>query len=64
MMLLNKIQRTDAPTVTVLIRVLVGAVFLSEGIQKFLFPGDLRAGRFLRIFLRRISWDRLSKSWK
>jgi len=29
----------------------VGAVFLSEGIQKFLFPAELGAGRFLKIGL-------------
>jgi putative oxidoreductase len=27
----------------------VGAVFLSEGIQKFLFPADLGVGRFVKI---------------
>lgn len=32
-----------------LIRFLVGFVFLSEGIQKFLFPASLGAGRFLKI---------------
>jgi len=32
-----------------LVRVLVGWVFLSEGIQKFLFPAALGAGRFLKI---------------
>jgi uncharacterized membrane protein YphA (DoxX/SURF4 family) len=32
-----------------LLRVLVGSVFLSEGIQKFLFPMALGAGRFARI---------------
>jgi uncharacterized membrane protein YphA (DoxX/SURF4 family) len=31
--------------------VAVGAVFLSEGIQKFLFPAELGAGRFARIGL-------------
>jgi uncharacterized membrane protein YphA (DoxX/SURF4 family) len=35
----------------ILIRLMVGAVFLSEGIQKFLFPGELGAGRFLKIGL-------------
>jgi uncharacterized membrane protein YphA (DoxX/SURF4 family) len=30
---------------------LIGAVFLSEGIQKFLFPDQLGAGRFLKIGL-------------
>ena len=48
-MLLHKIQQTQAPALTVLIRILVGAVFLSEGIQKFLYPGELAAGRFLRV---------------
>jgi uncharacterized membrane protein YphA (DoxX/SURF4 family) len=33
----------------VLIRILVGWVFLSEGIQKFLFPSALGAGRFAKI---------------
>ena len=33
----------------IFIRILVGWVFLSEGIQKFLFPSDLGAGRFHRI---------------
>jgi putative oxidoreductase len=32
-----------------LLRFMVGTVFLSEGIQKFLFPADLGAGRFARI---------------
>jgi putative oxidoreductase len=32
-----------------LIRILVGWVFLSEGIQKFLFPDSLGVGRFVRI---------------
>ena len=32
-----------------LIRVLVGWVFLSEGIQKFLFPDSLGIGRFVKI---------------
>lgn len=33
----------------VLVRVLVGWVFLSEGIQKFLFPDTLGVGRFVKI---------------
>jgi putative oxidoreductase len=32
-----------------LIRILVGWVFFSEGIQKFLFPGALGDGRFVKI---------------
>ena len=34
---------------TLLIRILVGWVFLSEGIQKFLFPEALGVGRFVKI---------------
>lgn len=33
----------------VLIRILTGWVFLSEGIQKFLFPETLGVGRFVKI---------------
>jgi len=32
-----------------LIRVAVGCIFLSEGIQKFLFPDQVGAARFLKI---------------
>jgi uncharacterized membrane protein YphA (DoxX/SURF4 family) len=32
-----------------LIRILVGWVFVAEGIQKFLFPAQLGVGRFLKI---------------
>jgi putative oxidoreductase len=38
-----------APAATILIRLIVGAVFLSEGIQKFLFPDALGVGRFVKI---------------
>jgi uncharacterized membrane protein YphA (DoxX/SURF4 family) len=31
------------------IRLAVGCIFLSEGIQKFLFPAELGAGRFTKI---------------
>jgi len=40
---------TNAPRSVILIRLSVGAVFLSEGIQKFLFPNDLGVGRFIKI---------------
>jgi putative oxidoreductase len=40
---------SSAPTATILVRLLVGAVFLSEGIQKFLFPTTLGIGRFVKI---------------
>jgi uncharacterized membrane protein YphA (DoxX/SURF4 family) len=47
----KRIIATQAPKATVLIRLAVGAVFLSEGIQKFLFPADIGAGRFAKIGL-------------
>jgi putative oxidoreductase len=49
MTLYQKIITTGAPASTILIRLLVGAVFLSEGIQKFLFPSEVGAGRFAKI---------------
>ena len=42
---------TNAPRTTILVRLLVGLVFLSEGIQKFLFPAALGPGRFETIGL-------------
>jgi putative oxidoreductase len=49
--ILQRMTSTAAPPATFLIRLLVGAVFLSEGIQKFLFPASVGAGRFERIGL-------------
>ncbi len=40
---------STAPAATLLVRLMVGWVFLSEGIQKFLFPEALGVGRFLKI---------------
>lgn len=50
-MTFRQIIRTDNASTTILIRLMVGAVFLSEGIQKFLFPDTLGAGRFAKIGL-------------
>ncbi len=47
----NKIIQTDNSKTTIIIRLIVGAVFLSEGIQKFLFPAIRGAGRFENIGL-------------
>ncbi|WP_100615735.1 DoxX family protein [Confluentibacter citreus] len=47
----QKIIHTDNSKTTILIRLMVGAVFLSEGIQKFLFPAIRGAGRFEKIGL-------------
>ena len=38
-----------APAATILVRLMVGGVFLSEGIQKFLFRDALGVGRFAKI---------------
>jgi len=46
---LQRIMTTSAPAPVVLIRIAVGSVFLSEGIQKFLLPNEIGAGRFARI---------------
>ena len=48
-MTLRDITATSAPAATIVIRILVGAVFVSEGIQKFLFAESVGAGRFARI---------------
>jgi uncharacterized membrane protein YphA (DoxX/SURF4 family) len=46
-----RLTATDAFISTALIRWLVGAVFLSEGIQKWLDPAARGAGRFAKIGL-------------
>jgi uncharacterized membrane protein YphA (DoxX/SURF4 family) len=43
------IVSTNAPAAIILIRLMVGVVFVSEGVQKFLLPGVLGAGRFAKI---------------
>ncbi|HEX2270016.1 MAG TPA: DoxX family protein, partial [Pyrinomonadaceae bacterium] len=49
MTLFSKIIDTHAGAAVILIRLMVGGVFLSEGIQKFLYPNENGAGRFDRI---------------
>ena len=49
--MLAAIKKTEAPRSTIIIRVMVGAIFLSEGIQKFLLPAQVGAGRFEKIGL-------------
>jgi uncharacterized membrane protein YphA (DoxX/SURF4 family) len=49
MALLQKLIATRAPASVILIRLVVGGVFLSEGIQKFLFPNENGVGRFAKI---------------
>jgi putative oxidoreductase len=45
----RRLFATTAPRSVVLVRALVGIVFVSEGIQKFLTPAALGAGRFAKI---------------
>lgn len=47
----ERIIHTKPSKTTILIRLIVGAVFLSEGMQKFLFPALRGAGRFEKIGL-------------
>ena len=47
----QRVLSSSAPAAVVLIRLMVGAVFLSEGLQKFMFPDQLGAGRFAKIGL-------------
>lgn len=49
--MLKKIVITNDSKTTIIVRFIVGLVFLSEGIQKFLFPNTLGTGRFLKIGL-------------
>lgn len=44
-------ERIDISYPILLIRIMVGSVFLSEGIQKFLFSGVRGVGRFIKIGL-------------
>jgi uncharacterized membrane protein YphA (DoxX/SURF4 family) len=48
-MKLPQLLRSDAPSATLLVRLAVAAVFVSEGVQKFLFPAALGVGRFVKI---------------
>jgi len=51
MSLKQSLPGSSAPGSVILIRLMVGWVFLSEGIQKFLYPAALGAGRFAKIGL-------------
>jgi putative oxidoreductase len=46
---LNQWTRSRGSGAIIPVRLLTGVVFLSEGIQKFLFPAALGAGRFAKI---------------
>ena len=46
---LERLTAPKAPAAAMLIRLMVGGVFLTEGIQKFLHPAALGVGRFAKI---------------
>ncbi len=54
---MKRIFATRAPSAVVLVRLLVGAVFLSEGVQKFLYPAALGVGRFAKIGIPWPAWS-------
>lgn len=54
-MLRDRIFATRAPRAALLVRLSVGAVFLSEGIQKLLFPASLASTK-VPILLERGLW--------
>lgn len=49
--LAEKLFASNAPSQAALIRLMVGAVFFFEGIQKFVYADDRGAGRFAKIGL-------------
>lgn len=51
MSLFTKTFQSKASAAVILIRLMVGLVFLSEGIQKFLYPEIRGVGRFVKIGL-------------
>ena len=48
---LRRLLSSSAPSATILVRIAVGAVFLSEGVLKFFNPAEDGAGRFAKIGL-------------
>ncbi|WP_232778368.1 hypothetical protein [Salegentibacter sediminis] len=51
MSIFQELINTDHSQTTIIIRLMVGVVFLSEGIQKFLFP-TMRGPGWLRSLFR------------
>jgi uncharacterized membrane protein YphA (DoxX/SURF4 family) len=47
--MISRMMSSRAPAATILIRLMVGGIFFLEGVQKFLYPGDLGVGRFIKI---------------
>lgn len=49
MKFLDSLIKTDTDRATILIRFIVGYVFIMEGIQKFVYSDSLGVGRFIKI---------------
>lgn len=49
MKFLNSLMKTDSDRATILIRFIVGYIFITEGIQKFVYSDSLGVGRFIKI---------------
>ena len=49
MTLFHRFLATNAPSAVILIRLIIVGVFLSKGIQKFLFSDALGVGRYTKI---------------
>jgi len=47
--LLGRIAGTESPAAVILIRLMVGVVFFSEGVQKFLYSAEVGTARFAKI---------------
>jgi putative oxidoreductase len=61
---MKNLLRTE-PNPTILIRMVVGLIFLTEGIQKFLFPQVLGPGRFASIgFTHPVFWAYFTGSFE
>ncbi len=46
---MRRLLATQSSATAILIRIVVGSIFLTEGIQKFPYPADFGAGRFAKI---------------
>ncbi|MGE3243679.1 MAG: DoxX family protein [Pirellulales bacterium] len=45
----SRLLTTHTAAAVIIIRLMIGTVFVSEGIQKFLYPAEVGAGRFEKI---------------
>ena len=52
---IERLLASNAPASTILIRLMVGGVFLSEGIQKFLEPASRGGSGFWGLHLKEVS---------